>query len=112
VFYHKGENLALMKTAIRILPLMAKIEQALLDILALRDHDDMTAKQKEDINSAIFNNLIQICYLFKSSDYSFEHEVRVIQYVDPSKPTTDIYMDASHHHRSYTPYPTKRCCHI
>ena len=59
---------------------MASLELIIMELLSLQEkitEDD----DKKTVDEIIFDRLSRICYLFKSSDYDFEHEVRVIQYM-------------------------------
>jgi len=65
-----------------------RIEHAIINLkrqihklIKLRDKYNNKDDFYKDIENTIFKNLSKICYLFKSSDYDFEHEVRVIRYI-------------------------------
>lgn len=66
----------------------AAIEAALKKLkLALGKYIKLMAKYKstddfyKDIENSVFKNISTISYLFKSADYEYEHEVRIITYM-------------------------------
>jgi tetratricopeptide (TPR) repeat protein len=78
---------------------LTALEKQLKELLALKD------PKKKDVNAEIdrivFKHLSNICYLFKSSDYSFEKEMRVIVYVPKGSDVIKIREQAA-------PLPPKR----
>jgi hypothetical protein len=59
---------------------MNKLEKILIQLINLQNKSK-TDNEKKIIDEFIFKGLSKISYLFKSADYAFEHEVRVIQYM-------------------------------
>lgn len=57
--------------------LIKKLETVLAELLNYRNSDE----EKKLVDGLIFKYLLRICYLFKSSDYAYEREVRIIQYM-------------------------------
>ncbi len=66
-------------------PVLNELEEQLGGLIKIRDgfRNKNNKKLSEGIDKAIFERLSEISHLFKSSDYSFENEVRVILYVPP-----------------------------
>jgi len=65
----------------KIEPAIESLKDQLKLIIKLRDKYQPTDDFYKDIENTIFKQLSTISYLFKSSDYSYEHEVRVITYM-------------------------------
>jgi tetratricopeptide (TPR) repeat protein len=59
----------------------------LQELINLRNKYDKKDDFYKDIENTIFKKLSNITYLFKSADYSFEHEVRVITYMPRNSDT-------------------------
>ena len=60
---------------------LTNLKNNLNELIGLRDGSKMKEGEKKLIDKIIFEKLSRICYLFKSSDYAFENEIRVIEYV-------------------------------
>jgi len=70
----------------QITPALDKLKEHLDMLIALGRHYEETNKDFfRDIENSIFTSLSKISYLFKSADYEFENEVRVINYIDREK---------------------------
>jgi len=65
----------------KIEPAIESLKEQLKLIIKLRDKYQPTDDFYKDIENTIFKQLSTISYLFKSSDYNYEHEVRVITYM-------------------------------
>lgn len=65
----------------RIEAAMKSLKQQLIKIIRLRNKYDRQNDFYKEIENTIFKQLSTISYLFKSADYDFEHEVRVITYM-------------------------------
>jgi tetratricopeptide (TPR) repeat protein len=63
---------------------LAAIEQAIIQLENIKAKNIKKGKNPEVtpvVNRRIFESISKICHLFKSADYAFEHEVRVVKYV-------------------------------
>jgi tetratricopeptide (TPR) repeat protein len=65
----------------KIEPAIAQLKDNLLKLIELRDKYQKQDDFYKEIENSIFKRLSTISYLFKSADYNYEHEVRVITYV-------------------------------
>jgi len=65
----------------KIEPAMAQLRDNLLKLIELRDKYQKQDDFYREIENSIFKRLSTISYLFKSADYNYEHEVRVITYI-------------------------------
>jgi len=65
------------------------LKNNLLRLIFLKSKDETDIKNIT-VNRIIFRLLSELRYLFKSSDYSFENELRVIQYVEPKNEKVSI----------------------
>lgn len=65
----------------KIEPAIKVLKQNLKKLIRLRNKYNPKADFYKDIENTIFKQLSTISYLFKSADYNFEHEVRVITYM-------------------------------
>jgi len=65
----------------KIEPAIAQLKDSLLKLIELRDKYQKRDDFYKEIENSIFKRLSTISYLFKSADYNYEHEVRVITYV-------------------------------
>ena len=71
----------------KIKPVLDELKNQLNKLMEIYDGQQEKKEQKEFqryVENTIFKNLSTINFLFKSADYSFENEVRVIQYVPRS----------------------------
>ena len=64
-----------------IQPALEELKRLLNSFIALRDKHDKLSDFYKHIENTIFKQLSTISFLFKSADYIFENEVRVIEYV-------------------------------
>ncbi len=91
------------------------LKKALKELIELRKKAD--EKEHETFDRIIFKSLSVISYLFKSSDYAFESEVRVVQYMplgsdlikrsennSPGEPPLKMYVESV---REILPYLNK-----
>lgn len=60
---------------------LTNLRKNLVELIGLRDIKNRNNEEKKIIDRIIFEQLSKICYLFKSSDYEFENEIRVVEYV-------------------------------
>jgi Tfp pilus assembly protein PilF len=60
---------------------LTKLKSNLNELIGYREAKNRKEEEKKLIDKIIFEKLSKICYLFKSSDYAFENEIRVIEYV-------------------------------
>jgi len=65
----------------KIEPAIESLKEQLKRFIELRDNYQSKDDFYKDIENSIFKQLSTISYLFKSSDYNYEHEVRVITYM-------------------------------
>ncbi|HZK96711.1 MAG TPA: tetratricopeptide repeat protein [Prolixibacteraceae bacterium] len=65
----------------KIAPAIESLKEQLILFIELRDNYQPIDDFYKDIENSIFKQLSTISYLFKSSDYNYEHEVRVITYM-------------------------------
>ena len=65
----------------KIEPAMKMLKQNLKKLIKLRNKYKPKDDFYKDIENTLFKQLSTISYLFKSADYNFEHEVRVITYM-------------------------------
>jgi hypothetical protein len=86
---------------------LKKLKSLLKKIVTLRNKYIPKDDIYKQIENNIFKELSRITYLFKSSDYEFEHEVRVIRYMprgdglikyreirEPNKPSKSFYIES------------------
>jgi len=64
-----------------IKPALEELKRLLNSFIELRDKHDKQSDFYKHIENTIFKQLSTISFLFKSADYIFENEVRVIEYV-------------------------------
>jgi tetratricopeptide (TPR) repeat protein len=64
-----------------ITPALEELKNHLTNLIELRDKPKIKIDFYRDIENTIFKQLSTISYLFKTADYIFENEVRVIEYV-------------------------------
>jgi tetratricopeptide (TPR) repeat protein len=62
-------------------PVINDLKQELLKLIKLKNKYQKSDDFYKDIENTVFKQLSSISYLFKSADYDFEHEVRVITYM-------------------------------
>ncbi len=79
VIYYKAGRYK-HKNEADIEPVMIEIEKILSELIKIQQASEIE-EHKQIIDNTIFNALSKISYLFKSADYAFENEVRVIQYM-------------------------------
>lgn len=60
---------------------LSGLQENLTELITLREVKNRKEGEKKLIDKIIFEKLSKICYLFKSADYAFENEIRVIEYV-------------------------------
>ncbi len=65
----------------KIEPAIVQLKDNLLKLIELRNKFQKRDDFYKEIENSIFKRLSTISYLFKSADYNYEHEVRVITYV-------------------------------
>ncbi|WP_148226443.1 tetratricopeptide repeat protein [Paludibacter propionicigenes] len=65
----------------KIEPAIAQLKDKLLELIQLRNKYQKKDDFYREIENSIFKRLSTISYLFKSADYNYEHEVRVITYI-------------------------------
>lgn len=65
----------------KIEPAIVQLRENLLKLIELRNKFQKRDDFYKEIENSIFKRLSTISYLFKSADYNYEHEVRVITYV-------------------------------
>ncbi|HKR03084.1 MAG TPA: tetratricopeptide repeat protein [Bacteroidia bacterium] len=86
---------------------LSDLKEQLRRLIKLRNKYKLKDDFYKDIENTIFKQLSTITYLFKSADYDFEHEVRVITYmprdsdsikfrtvVEPYKPCKRFYIES------------------
>jgi hypothetical protein len=101
----------------KIEPAIESLKDKLKRIIELRDKYEPKEDFYKDIENTIFKQLSTISYLFKSSDYNYEHEVRVITYMprdsesvkyikntEPNAPNKRFYIES---HNDILPYVKK-----
>jgi tetratricopeptide (TPR) repeat protein len=70
----------------KVTTLLDNLKEQLNLLLTLgKRHEESNQDFFREIENSIFTNLSKISYLFKSADYEFENEVRVINYIDREK---------------------------
>lgn len=60
------------------------LNKQLLELIKLKDNTEKYTDKDKAIDKIIYHLISEIRFFFKSSDYSFENEVRVLQYADKS----------------------------
>jgi Flp pilus assembly protein TadD len=60
------------------------LNKQLLELVKLKDNKEEYTDKDKAIDKIIYHLISEIRFFFKSSDYSFENEVRVLQYADKS----------------------------
>ncbi|MAX81496.1 MAG: hypothetical protein CL843_15150 [Crocinitomicaceae bacterium] len=91
-----------------IAPLLEDLKEKVLELIKIRDQYQPKEEFYRDIENRIFKQLSKVTYLFKSSDYQYENEVRVIKYVprnsdiiqyrevnEPHAPKKRFYIESS-----------------
>ncbi|HWB62753.1 MAG TPA: tetratricopeptide repeat protein, partial [Chitinophagales bacterium] len=80
IYYKSGDYVEKGKRKEELKKVMTELEEVLTQLIKMQK----SSKKKEDkeiIDGLIFRHLSRISYLFKSADYAYEHEVRVIQHM-------------------------------
>lgn len=80
---------------------LKKLIGALHDLVALKEGKDLDGNLASAVNRVVFRTLSEIRYLFKSADYSYENELRVIQYVNGESDRVQIDETGGLPHRLY-----------
>jgi hypothetical protein len=80
---------------------LEKLAKALQNFIGLNEGQPEDSNLCAVINRVVFRTLSEIRYLFKSADYSYENELRVIQYVDSENERVQIDRTGSLPHRLY-----------
>lgn len=70
---------------------MSQLKKKLLSMIILRNKYEKKSDFYKEIENTIFRQLSSISYLFKSSDYSFENEVRIIIYMPRDSDSIKFY---------------------
>lgn len=80
---------------------LKKLTEALNDLVGLKNDQPEDGNLASVVNRVVFRTLSEIRYLFKSADYSFENELRVIQYVNGESDRVQIDETGGLPHRLY-----------
>jgi hypothetical protein len=91
-----------------IKPALDRLKSYILDLLTLKSKEDVKTDLIQYIENTIFRHLSTISYFFKTADYFFENEVRVIEYIprdsdeikfriinEPGSPKKRFYIESS-----------------
>jgi tetratricopeptide (TPR) repeat protein len=70
---------------------IAKFKDKLLDLIKLKRTSNSKNEFSALIDKMVFKKYSKIAYLFKSADYEYEHEVRVMKYVPRNSDTIKCY---------------------
>ncbi len=103
VYYNKklGSEGIIAPKADEIRKGLKKLTKALHNLVALKEEKDPKSDLASVVNRVVFRTLSEIRYLFKSADYSFENELRVIQYVNGESDRVQIDETGGLPHRLY-----------
>jgi tetratricopeptide (TPR) repeat protein len=103
VYYNKklGSEGIIAPKADEIREGLKNLTKALHNLVALIKEKDSKSELASVVNRVVFRTLSEIRYLFKSADYSFEKELRVIQYVNGESDRVQIDETGGLPHRLY-----------
>ncbi len=83
LYYDKRQKAMIGHKAEAIDASMQKLRDATNSFIDLRDKEYQDAEINKVISKIVYRFLSEIRYLFKSADYAFENELRVIQFAAP-----------------------------
>jgi tetratricopeptide (TPR) repeat protein len=88
IYFDTQNNIIVGADSKKVQVFLDKLSIALHRLISLNDNND--PQMQEVIDKIVFRSLSELRYLFKSADYFFESELRVIQYVHPKSDEVQV----------------------
>jgi hypothetical protein len=90
VYYNKLTKKLIGTNTKEIQSALIRLERELITVISFKDNNRDNSKLTLAINNIVYYVITEISYFFKSADYSFENEERVILYMPPYSPLVKI----------------------
>ena len=91
IYYNRNEHKILGSDGAEIMKELRKLQVRLRQIIdRFKDSDEKHSAINRAVDSIVYSIITELRYYFKSSDYSYENEERVILFVPPKSPLVKI----------------------